>query len=280
MSQEWLVVPMLAEPIESDSLALKILQREDWHKEQKLDGVRLLVHIHDGEVIGVNRKGAVTMLSRAIKDAFAMIDGEWVFDGELIKGVYWIFDLVRAHDLVTPSSEYSHRRAVLEHLWPSLQMPPAVRLLPSYTDPIEGMELAQRLKTNNCEGMILKKGDAPYAPGRRSRNMRKWKYWESVDCIVTELWREGKQSMSVALFDEDGGSVDIGSVTMTPANLDRVKQFDVVEVKYLYVDDPKEPRLYQPAFLRIRDDKDPEECLTSQLKYTSKEVQDDNCSRN
>lgn len=269
---DWLVVPMLAEPIESDSLALKLLEREDWHTEQKLDGVRLLIHIHDGEVIGVNRKGVVTMVPRAVKEAFSAIDGEWVFDGELIKGIYWVFDLVRAHTLVTPSSEYSMRRSVLETLWPDLQMPPAVRLLPSTTDPIEGMELAQRLKKQNCEGVIFKRGDAPYI-SRRTQKMRKWKFWESVDCIVTELWREGKQSMAVCLFDEDGAPQGIGSVTMTPANLGRVKQFDVVEVKYLYVEDPKEPRLYQPSFLRLRDDKDPEECLTSQLKYTNKEVQ-------
>ncbi len=268
---DWLVVPMLAEPIASDSLALQILQREDWHKEQKLDGVRLLIHIHDGEVIGVNRKGVVTMVPKAVKDAFAAFDGEWVFDGELIKGVYWIFDLVRAHSLVTPVSEYTDRRNTLDFLWPSLQMPSAVRLLPSYTDPIEGMELAQQLKAHNAEGMIFKRGNAPYI-SQRTQKMRKWKFWESVDCIVTELWREGKQSMGVCLFDEDGSPVDIGSVTMTPANLGKVKQFDVVEVKYLYVDDPKEPRLYQPSFLRIRDDKDAEECLTSQLKYTNKTV--------
>lgn len=271
---DWLVFPTLADPVASDSLALTILQREDWHAEQKLDGVRLLVHIHDDEVIGVNRKGKITPIPKVVKDAFALIDGEWVFDGELIKGVYWIFDLVRAHDLVTEQTPYSDRRSILEILWPDLQMPASVRLLPSYTDPVECLELAQRLKENDCEGVMLKRGSATYKQGpQRDRNIRKWKFWESVDCIITELWREGKQSMAVALFDEDGAPVDIGSVTMTPANLAKAKVGQVAEVKYLYVDSPEDPRLYQPAFLRFRDDKDPEECLTTQLKYTNKEVQ-------
>lgn len=267
-----LIAPALAEPA-SNAEALALAEREGWHLEQKLDGVRLLLHVEDGEVVGVNRKGSVTVVPPKVSAAFRWFEGRWAFDGELIKGVYWVFDLLRAMDAVELSTPYSTRRAVLEGLWPRLDMPENVCLLPSETDAVAKLERAATLRASAAEGVMLKDGTAPYVPGKRLRTTRKWKFYESADCIVLETWREGKRSMAVGLFDEYGTMVDVGSVAMTPANLGKVDVGDVVECKYLYVDDMKEPRLYQPAFVRRRNDKDPADCLLSQLKLTSREVQ-------
>lgn len=272
MDIESLIQPSLAEPVSSEREAIALASGNGWHLEQKLDGVRLLVHIQDGEVAGVNRKGIVIPLPSKISECFQWFQGDWVFDGELVKGVYWVFDLLRAMSAISTKDSYSARRNVLENLWPRLEMPDQVRLLPSKTDPVEKLELAASLREGRAEGVMLKDGSAPYSPGKRVRTTRKWKFYESVDCIVIEPWREGKKSMSVGLVDEHGMITDVGSVAMTPANLAKVSPGDVVECKYLYVDDPKEPRLYQPAFIRRRTDKSPDECGLDQLKFTSKEV--------
>lgn len=272
MDNSWVVMPSLAEPVASDGEALRLLTKPGWHSEQKVNGVRLMIHVHDGQIIGINRKGTVAAIPDRISNAFVWFEGEWVLDGEFVKGTYWVFDLPRAMGAVDLSTPYEVRRDILEALWPKLEMPDNVRLLPSARGDVERLELAQRMREANCEGVMLKDGAAPYQAGRRSRSTLKWKFWESCDVVVSELWREGKHSMAVEVYDAHGKPVDIGSVTMTAANLGAVNVGDVCEVKYLYVEDLGSPRLYQPAFLRKRDDKDPEECLLTQLKVTSRDV--------
>jgi ATP-dependent DNA ligase len=270
---DWVVKPMLAEPLDDPKRAAALVS--EWYVEQKFDGVRCLVHCHDGKVIGINRKGSLMLLPDPVGQAFTSFDGEWVFDGELIKGVLWVFDLPRALEVVTPSRPYRQRREILEGLWPRLSLPPAhVKLAPSYRgDPKRAAEFVRGVHVAGGEGVMLKDPDAPYRPGQRTREVLKWKFWETVDCIVIEPWREGKQSMSVGVVDPATGEImDVGSVKMTPANLEKVSTGDVVEVRYLYVDDLSEPRLYQPDFIRIRDDKSPAECVVGQLKQTNKEV--------
>ena len=44
----------------------------------------------------------------------------------------------------------------------------------------------------------------------------------------------------------------------------------VAEVRYLYA--TEDEQLYQPVFIRLRDDKDPLECLRSQLEKTRRDV--------
>ena len=74
------------------------------------------------------------------------------------------------------------------------------------------------------------------------------------------------------------GEVDVGKVFAGTTN-DSRKTLDallaaratpVAEVKYLYatVDD----QLYQPEFVRLRDDKEPEECARAQLTRTNRAV--------
>jgi len=41
-------------------------------------------------------------------------------------------------------------------------------------------------------------------------------------------------------------------------------------VKYLYA--TADDQLYQPVFVRVRDDKEPEACLGTQLKHTDRTV--------
>lgn len=273
MDNEWLVQPALAEPVESDSEALRLLTKEGWHAEQKLNGVRLMVHIHESKVIGINRKGAVTLIPPKVAEAFLWFDGEWVLDGELVKGIFWVFDLPRAMNVVDIRTPYTNRRDILEELWPRLEMPDCVRLLRSEREDEGSLSLALEVREASGEGLMLKDGTAPYTPGKRTRSTRKWKFYETADCIVLETWREGKQSMAVGLVDEKTGEiVDVGSVAMTPANLGKVERGDVVECKYLYVEDMSAPRLYQPAFVHKRDDKDMQECVLSQLKVTSRDV--------
>ena len=104
----------------------------------------------------------------------------------------------------------------------------------------------------------------------------KWKFVKTVDCIVGEISIDGKQNVEVRLLDPSTSEIiEIGTVGMTPGNLAKVKTGDVIEVKYLYVENPRKPRLYQPSFVKFRDDKSPQQCWMDQITdvgFTNKSV--------
>lgn len=267
---DWIIQPALADSAD-DQTAIRHLSSDEWRCEQKVDGVRLLVHVHQGKVVGINRKGVITLMPPEVANAFVWFDGEWVFDGELVKNTYWVFDMPRALDLVTPSVPYGDRRSLLEQVWDGFEMPACVSLLPSLQDSVSKIKATSALREAGGEGVMLKRTAAPYSPGRRTKDVLKYKFVKDVDCIVMQLGLEGKQNFSVGLVDEETGEIiEVATVSALTGDGPRVEIGNVVTVRYLYASDDR--RLVQPTLPRLRDDKSPGECVMGQLKFTTKEV--------
>jgi ATP-dependent DNA ligase len=254
---------------------------DDWRAEQKLDGKRLIVEIEGDELMGINREGKVIRLDDTIANSFEPFSGQWTFDGELMAdGVYWIFDMPRAEGKIDLSTPYEERRETLNQFYElAFKGSPYIKLLPSYSTSQDKIVLARDVLANNGEGVMLKRRDAPYPKGKegkpnRTRNNMKWKFVKTVDCVIGELQIEGRQNVGVRLLDpETSEMVEIGTVGMTPGNLAKAKIGDVVEVKYLYVENPQKPRLTQPSFIKFRDDKSAAHCWMDQIQgYTNKSV--------
>lgn len=262
--------PMLASSIPLDSLN-GYLTDPDVVVQQKLDGDRLMIVVDDGKVRVLNREGKPRSnpIPRALVATFTTMPGSWVFDGELLDGVLWLFDLPQAGNAVTPSHPYSFRLDVLERFFSTWQPGPSVRLLPTARSTRAKQRLVCDVLSSHREGVIIRYLDAPYAPGKRSLRMLKAKVTHTVDCVVTGVRAEGRDNCHVSLFD-DNGLVEVGSCAMfgKPA----VSLGNVCEVKYLYADTGR--RLVQPAFLRVRDDKAPSECTMDQLVFTDRSVAD------
>jgi hypothetical protein len=87
----------------------------------------------DDKVQVLNREGKVRTnpIPRGLVDTFAGMPGSWAFDGELLDGELWLFDLARAGEAVGPSHPYSFRLDVLERFFSTWQPGPFVRLLPT-----------------------------------------------------------------------------------------------------------------------------------------------------
>jgi ATP-dependent DNA ligase len=270
-----LLIPMLAEALPASKLE-KLLVDDRWAAETKVDGERLLVHVDDGKVIPVNRKGAITTLpSKAIANAFATLStGPWVFDGEVVNYKFHVWDMPMAGTAITPSAPYEQRRAVLEAFMSRWDMGGEIHLLPSYRGEEAKRDLLRRMQEHNGEGIMLKDLTAPYISGKRSDKIKKYKMWKSVDVIITEIRREGKDNAAMALICPDRGVVEVG--TISTIGKGSVQPGDVFEAKFLYAVDRSRPRLYQPTLLRKRLDKSPEECTLDQLDtcYTNKTVLD------
>lgn len=268
-----MILPQLAQNCESDRQLERMFTDDQWVAEQKLDGKRVLIVAGDNDLAALNRKGEridVPAYLRVAFERFSSTNGKWVVDGELIGDSLWLFDLPVAMTTILPTDPYDVRREALEGIYEAAWADnDHVHLLDCYRTQEEKRDLYAWCKANHAEGLMFKNRRGTYHEGRRSSDLQKVKFTETVDCIILETWREGRRSIRVGLY-ENGTMVDVGAITMTEENLAIATVGQVVEARYLYV--AKDRRLYQPRFLGFRDDKSPDECTIDQLKFTSKEI--------
>lgn len=258
------LVPQLAEAIKKRPGIEHYLGDNLWVAQQKLDGERLLLHITDGVSSGYGRRGQSVPVPGSVSTVCSRFAGEWVIDGEYLDGVFWVFDMPQAMAHITPDSPYETRFAALEAIFEALGSTGAVKMVPLYRSEQEKRDLLARVQTANGEGIVLKRLDGHYQPGRRCDNMIKVKFWKACEVVITDVRIDGKDNAMMALCDVDNGKlVPVGTVSTIGKG--DVNPGDVFEVKFLYCVDPKKPRLYQPTILRKRLDKEPIECTIDQL---------------
>ncbi len=261
--------PMLAESINQNQLE-RFLIDDNWFAECKLDGHRILFVIRNGVPRGLNRSGE-PFKNKINKQVIEELsgpqwgDGMWVLDTEYMSDVdscAYVFDLLETPRGSLIEVPYHLRREMLEALF-AKWAPFHVRLVPSLKTEHGKRDLLSKVEEAGGEGLMFKNKNAAYSPGKRSFDNLKHKLWKSCEVVVLELYREGKRSIAVGMYDDDGNIVDVGSCTMSDRNLARTQEGMVAELKYLYFGAGN--RLYQPSFLRIRTDKKPEECTMDQV---------------
>jgi ATP-dependent DNA ligase len=247
--------------------------------EQKLDGTRALVHVRDGEARFFGRNGqplkhaAAAAHFAALRPALESLDGEHVLDGEIISetGELWLFDVPQstAGNGVKPSDPLAARRLLLIGLGRVLtDRNPRIRVTPQETDAVEKARLLVAVEQGGGEGVMLKALDAPYDGGVRVKHSVKAKFVKTADVIVLERDVKGKKNAVLGVWDPVGLAFDeVGACSMI--GKDDAKVGDVIEVAYLNWTGTK---LYQPRFLRVRDDKGQVDCLMEQFPEYSKAV--------
>lgn len=256
----------LAEPYEMQHIG-QLIVSDDWAIEQKLDGHRLLLQGTGTGVKPLNRNGQPysaknlpLALSGMILPDGLILDGELLDLGNLD---YWVFD-IRSSDGTVDSMPLTVRRDLLNRAITSLSLP--VHLLPQATDAESKQRLVEKAIANHAEGVVCKHIPTGYTEGRTSA-WRKVKFVKSLDAVVTAVRADGKDAVSVALFDE-GQLVEVGRASLI--GREPVSVGDVIEVKYLYATD--ERRLYQPVMVRRRTDKTAIQCGIDQLVFTDRGI--------
>lgn len=248
--------PMLAVPTAD-------LPRDDdaWAYEMKWDGMRALLAVEGGRVRATSRQGndatgrfpELQALGRALGSTEVVLDGEIVTLGddgrpsferlqprmqagsdravrtlvETTPAVVMLFDVLWLDGHATTTLPYTDRRRLLERLalaGPAWQTPPA-----TVGDGARAMEAARTL---GFEGIVMKRLDSPYLPGRRSDAWRKRKV-EGRQELVVGGWLPGKAglagrlgSLLVGYYDGDGvlryaGRVGSGITGTTRDDLER-----------------------------------------------------------
>jgi DNA ligase 1 len=215
--------PMLAHPLEAADLAA--LKPADWRAEWKWDGIRVQVVATAGGRRLYSR--GADDISGAFPEIVAAMDFDAVLDGELLvvrDGVVAPFaDLqqrlnrkivstkmmerfpvkVYLYDLLFDGTEdlrglpFDQRRARLES-WITRVAPERMDLSPliRFSSLQELMALREGARAASIEGLMLKRGDSSYLPGRVKGQWWKWKREPlTVDAVLMYAQRgHGKRS--------------------------------------------------------------------------------------
>jgi bifunctional non-homologous end joining protein LigD len=299
--------------------AAQAFDRDGWVFEIKYDGYRMLASAGGGACQLLSRNGndftpSFPELARALR---ALPYEHVVFDGEIVvhdaaglpsfqrlqkrarltrgpdvrraavelPAAFYVFDLLGFGDWDLRDLPLVERKAIARELLPALG---SVR----YADHVEdqGTAFFAQAEKLGLEGMVGKRGDAPYRAGR-SGNWLKVRADRADDFVVVGFTapkgsRSGFGALHVAWYDGDAlvyaGRVGTGfradeltavhdtlegllqdepACTGAPTGPEHrwIKPEIVTEVRYKEV--TEEGLLRHPVFVRFRDDKPPEDCL-------------------
>ena len=257
--------------IEDDELE-KFLANDAMVAQQKIDGMRVLAHVNDGEILVTNREGQKTKVDLRPFGGLEYLPHGTIVDGELLDDGYWLFDILQLAGEDIRDRGYLERWQLLDgDLEPALGGD--VRIVPIAVGKKQKQKLHDKLKQNGAEGIVFKDRAAPYTAGRGT-TQRKLKYIKSADVVVLE---NAGNAYLMGVYD--GKSVfEVGKVFAGTTNASR-KLLDaalgrgerpICEVKYLYATD--DHQLFQPVFVRMRDDKPAKQCVRDQLRTTCRTV--------
>jgi ATP-dependent DNA ligase len=256
------ILPQLLNPIEEADV--EPLLRDDYYcAQEKLDGRHLLIRKQDDQLEGINKKGLLVGLPVTVAHDLRKLPASFIPDGESIGDDYHAFDLLELNGENLRPLPYRARLTSLMNLLASAQHRHIHYVETTFTTR-QKTEQWQRLRRENREGIVFKRLDAPYTPGKPNSGgaQLKFKFVATASAVVVKS--NAKRSVELGLFN--GRSlVSCGNVSI-PANHEIPAVGAVVDARSLYAAKDS-GALYQPVYLGPRDDVDPGECLVSQLKY-------------
>ena len=257
------ILPQLLNPIEEAEVEL-LLRDNNYCAQEKFDGKHLLIRKQDDDLEGINKKGFVVGLPQTVANDLRKLSDSFIPDGESIGDNYHAFDLLEHNGDNLRPLPYRLRLVRLVNLLLSSSPHPYVRLVETAFTTIQKTELWERLRRENREGIVFKRLDAPYMPGKPNSGgpQLKFKFVAEVSVVVAKI--NIQRSVEVSLL-KGRSLVSCGNVTI-PSNHEIPRVGDVVDVRYLYAYRDS-LALYQPVYLGPRDDVEAGECLVSQLKF-------------
>jgi bifunctional non-homologous end joining protein LigD len=302
--------PMLASPAASP------FSDEKWYFEPKLDGFRTLAFVNDGKVLLQSRRGfnVTEHYSALIESLKRQPTSQLILDGEIIaldsKGklcfqclqgylksinrtktseieppsaiIYYVFDILYLDGYDLRGVPLKQRKELLRSI---INPDEQVRLVEHFST--DGQTVYRVAIENGLEGIVAKRQESLYEPGKRSSNWLKIKAVTSEDFVVggftsgTGNRANTFGALLLGYYDEGNlqyaGNVGSGfdnetllkirklletiskkkspfySEIENSAGITWVKPELVVEVKF--AEWTKDGRLRAPVFLRVRDDK-------------------------
>ena len=250
--------PQLLNTIEESDARLYAASH-NWVTQEKHDGERRMIFRKAGKLSASNKLGFETMLDSRIEPAFVSILKPFTVDGEQVGDTFFAFDLLVVDGIDMRQRSYQERYAKLSEWLPKH---PSVKLVESF---YHDATIIDTLKAKGAEGVVFKRLTSNYEEGRPNSggNHFKFKFQNTASFICTGQ-NGSKNSVHVALLDENGNEVPMGKCTI-PANQKVPAAGTIVEVRYLYA--YRGGSIFQPCYLGERNDILRAECKTTQLKF-------------
>ncbi|WP_397383928.1 WGR domain-containing protein [Prosthecobacter sp.] len=255
------ILPQLLNPIDQDE-AVSLACDPQWVMQEKFDGRRLLIRCNHQGTDGINRSGLIVSLPQSITKAVEALNSQLILDGECVGEKFIAFDLLELDGTDLRSQPYRMRLVALNNIVPSGDDCISTAATTILTETKKAM--LEKLKSGKAEGVVFKRLDALYTPGRPASGgpALKLKFYETASFLVSQI--NEQRSVSLALL-RDEQPVPAGNVTIPPNHV-VPSQGDIVEVRYLYAF-PESGCVYQPVYLGRRDDIQRTDCTTRQLKF-------------
>ena len=234
--------------------------------QEKHDGERRPVIVKGSDVKGLNKEGLVVSLPMNVANTLAGLGQDFLIDGEIIGERYIAFDLLEIGREDLRAKPYEERLARLSNILAPKQG--TVELVRTARTTAAKRHLLDALKEHRGEGVVFKRADAHYAPGRPASggSQMKWKFTEVCSVRVAACSTK-KRSVSVEGLANDGvTAVPLGNVTIPP-NADVPAVGTIINVGYLYLYEGGS--LYQPTYQGVRTDQSkPDQIHQFKLKNT------------
>jgi bifunctional non-homologous end joining protein LigD len=208
------IAPMLA--THGSVTSLKAAQ---WAFEGKWDGYRILIEVDHGTIRVRSRRGRevtgeypeLRSLAKDLAEHHVILDGEAVVldssgapnfhemqnRGRGSRVEFWAFDVLYLDGRSLLRASYRDRRKVLEMLGAGSDL-----IVPELL-PGDGAQALEHSGKRGWEGVIAKRRDSTYQPGRRSSSWIKDKHWNTQEVVIGG-WKAG----------EGGRTSGIGSLLM------------------------------------------------------------------
>ncbi|WNG92081.1 ATP-dependent DNA ligase [Mycobacterium sp. ITM-2016-00318] len=198
-------------PMLSTEGSVQKLKKTQWAFEGKWDGYRVLVDADHGRLNVRSRRGRdvtgefpqFAALAADLADHHVILDGEAVaLDNDGVPSFsemqnrarstrveYWAFDVLYLDGRSLLKAKYSDRRRILETLAEGGGL-----IVPDQL-PGDGPEALEYARKQRWEGVVAKKRDSTYQPGRRSASWVKDKIWNTQEVVIGG-WRQGEGGRS------------------------------------------------------------------------------------
>jgi bifunctional non-homologous end joining protein LigD len=257
------ILPQLLNPIDEAEVK-QLLHDDDYCAQEKFDGRHLLVRKQDENIEGINKKGWLIGLPETLVNDIGNLPGSFIPDGESVGDDYHVFDLLERNGENLRPMPYRTRLSRLVNLLLSNSQHQRVRLVETAFSTQQKIAMWERLREENREGIVFKRLEAPYIPGKPNRGgaQLKFKFVATLSAIVAKV--NVQRSVEISLL-KCQNLVSCGNVTI-PANHDIPQVGAIVEVRFLYAHRGS-GALYQPVYLGVRNDVEASECRVAQLKY-------------
>lgn len=254
------LLPQLLNSIDRIELT-RYINDDNYMAQEKYDGRRLMAKVWAGEAFGSNKLGFEIGLPVTVQSELERLDVDNItLDGESIGDYYYVWDVLSLNGQDCTKADASQRKQWLDQ---EIQSTKYIRSIYTAQSTDEKLALYNKIIEDGGEGIVFKRKDSMYVPGRPVSygDQVKFKFVETASCIVNKL--NDKRSVEIALYEGNDLTL-VGNVSIPP-NKEMPAKSEVIEVQYLYAF--KGGSLFQPVYIGKRDDILPSECDTNQLKY-------------